>query len=253
MGYIISITNQKGGVAKTTTAIHLAIGLAEKKKKTLVIDLDPQRNATGVLLKQLDIPVEKSIVQAFKQKIIASEMIHSTMHPNLFIIPASIQIVELENLLSGALDGFFRLSESLKEVAKEFQYIILDCPPSLSVITVNALVAATHIIIPLQVSKFSVDGINGILDVISTIQKRYNAKLKILGGVFTFYDERTTMAKMMTEMISKKITILKTKIPRSISVEEAHMVKKSLYEYAPKNKVTQAYSRLVMEVINGLE
>jgi chromosome partitioning protein len=156
-------------------------------------------------------------------------------------------------MLSGALDGFFRLTESMREIIKEFEYIILDCPPSLSIITVNALVAATHILIPLQVSKFSVDGINGLLDVISTVRKRYNAKLKIMGGLFTFYDERTTMAKMMNEMILKKIPVLKTQIPRSVSVEEAHMVKRSLYDYAPNNKVTQAYSKLVLEVINDLE
>ena len=253
MGFIISITNQKGGVAKTTTAIHLAIGLARKQKKTLLIDLDPQRNATGVLLKQLDFSADKTVYEAFQKKNITGELIHSTDSENLFVIPSSIQIVELENMLSGALDGFFRLSESIREITKEFDYIILDCPPSLSIITVNALVAATHIIIPLQVSKFSVDGINGLLDVISTIQKRYNGKLKILGGLFTFYDERTTMAKMMNEMILKKISVFKTQIPRSVSVEEAHMVKRSLYDYAPKNKVTQAYSKLVTEVINGLE
>jgi chromosome partitioning protein len=253
MGFIISITNQKGGVAKTTTALHLAIGLSQKQKKTLLIDLDPQRNATGVLLKKTDFPVEKTIYAAFQNKNITGDMIHATAYDHLFAIPSSIQIVELENMLSGALDGFFRLAESIKEISKEFQYIILDCPPSLSVLTVNALVAATHILIPLQVSKFSVDGINGLLDVISTVQKRYNARLKIMGGLFTFYDERTTMAKMMNDMILKKISIFKTKIPRSVSVEEAHMVKRSLFDYAPKNKVTQAYSKLVMEVIHGLE
>ncbi|MDH4262691.1 MAG: ParA family protein [Spirochaetia bacterium] len=253
MGFIISITNQKGGVAKTTTALHLAIGLSENHKKTLFIDLDPQRNATGILLKQTDFPIDSTVYTAFQKKIITGDMVHTTTYDNLFVIPSSIQIVELENSLSGAIDGFFRLSESMRDIAKEFQYIILDCPPSLSVITVNALVAATHIIIPLQVSKFSIDGINGLLDVISTIQKRYNAKLKIMGGLFTFYDERTTMAKMMNDMILKKISIFKAKIPRSVSVEEAHMVKRSLYDYAPKNKVTQAYSKMVMEVIHGLE
>jgi len=253
MGFIISITNQKGGVAKTTTAVHLAAGISLKQKKTLLIDLDPQRNSTGVLLKRNDFSPEKTIYQAFQKKTITGEMIHATSFENLFIIPSAMQLIELESSLSGTLDGFFRLSESLKDVSMEFPYIIFDCPPSLSVITVNALVAASHIIIPLQVSKFSVDGINGLLDVISTIRKRYNAKLKIMGGVFTFYDERTTMAKMLSDMIVKKIPIFNTKIPRSIAVEEAHMVKRSLFEYAPKNKVTQAYSRLVTEVQNGLE
>jgi len=252
MGFIISITNQKGGVAKTTTAIHLAVGLARKNKKSLLIDLDPQRNATGVLLKKQDFPVEETIYAAFQNKTFSGEMIHSTSDENLYVVPSSLQIVDLENSLSGAIDGFFRLAESLQDVGKEFDYILLDCPPSLSVITVNALVAATHVIIPLQVSKFSVDGINGLLDVISTIQKRYNARLNVLGGVFTFYDERTTMAKMMDDMIFKKIHILKTKIPRSVSVEEAHMLKRNVYDYAPKNKVAQAYLKLVSEVMHGL-
>ncbi|MDH4200754.1 MAG: ParA family protein [Spirochaetia bacterium] len=253
MGYIISIANQKGGVAKTTTAIHLSIALSQKNHKTLLIDLDPQRNSTGVLLKKMDFPADKTIYSAFQKQPIQGDMIYQTEYDNLFIIPSTIKIVEIENLLAGMVDGFFRLSGSINDISREFDFIIMDCPPSLSILTVNALVAATDILIPLQISKFSIDGLNGLLDVINTVQKRYNPKLKILGGVFTFYDERTTIARAMIKKIPDKIHILKTKIPKSVSVEEAFMLKSDLFSYAPRNKVTLAYKNLSSEVINELE
>lgn len=253
MGYVISITNQKGGVAKTTTAIHLAAGLAKKKITVLLIDLDPQRNATSVILKKADWEPENTIFSAFQSKSLQGSAIHSTSYESLHFIPSSLRLVEVENMLSGSPDGFFRLSDSLGAAVKEFDYIILDCPPSLSMLTINALVVATHAIIPLQVSKFSIDGITGLLDVIATVQKRYNAKLKVLGGLFSLYDERTTMAKMMDETMSGKIPVFKTKIPRSVAVEESHMLKSILFDYAPNNKVSKAYQKLTMEVIHGLK
>jgi chromosome partitioning protein len=253
MSFIISITNQKGGVAKTTTSIHLAIGLAQKNKKTLLIDLDPQRNATGVILKTTDFPSDKSIFQVFQTKSVPGNLIYETYIPNLLMIPSSLNLVELENMLAGAVDGFFRLSEALEKLKNEFDFVIIDCPPSLSILTLNALVSATHLIVPLQVSKFSIDGINSLMDVISSIQKRYNVNLKVLGALFQFFDERTTIAKSMYEMISAKLPVFKTKIPKSIVVEESHMLKTNLYSYAPDNKVTKSYTNLVKEVLNAIE
>ncbi len=252
---ILSVTNQKGGVAKTTTALHLAIGLAKKfpGKKILFIDLDQQRNATGVLLGKNDFAPEETIFQVFLDKKISSAALHSTHYENLWAVPASIQLVELESLLSGAVDGFFRLSEGIEKVRSEFDYVIMDCPPSLSVITINALVAASDIVIPLQVSKFSIDGIQHLLDVVTTVQKRYNPGLKILGGLFTMYNPRTTISQTMSEEIGKNMKILKTTIPNSVAVEESHLLRENLYEYAPKNKVTEAYAKLTQEIANAVK
>lgn len=255
MSKVISITNQKGGVAKTTTALHLAIGLAQKlpRKKILFIDLDPQRNATGVLLKKSDFSPEETIFSVFQKEPFSSKTLHETAYPNLMATPSSIQLVELESLLSGSLDGFFRLSEGLKGLENEFDYTIIDCPPSLSLLTINALVASTGIIIPLQASKFSVDGIQSLLDVISTVQKRYNAGLSIFGGLFTLYNPRTTISLTMTEEIAGIMKIFRTKIPVSVAVEEAHLLKESLYDYSPKNKVALAYKDFTKEVENVLK
>ena len=255
MSKIVSVANQKGGVAKTTTALHLAIGLAldAPRKKVLLIDLDPQRNATSVLLKKASFEPQETIFHIFQKNGFSSETLHETPYPNLMATPSSIQLVELESLLSGSVDGFFRLSEGLQELEKEFDYIIIDCPPSLSLITINALVASFGIIIPLQVSKFSVDGIQGLLDVIATVQKRYNAGLKILGGLFTLYNPRTTISQTMSEEIARSMKVFKTKIPVSVAVEEAHLLKESLYEYSPKNKVALAYRDFTKEVENVLK
>ncbi|MES0489650.1 MAG: ParA family protein [Leptospirales bacterium] len=255
MNAVLSVTNQKGGVAKTTTALHLAVGLARQnpKKKTLYIDLDPQRNGTDVLLKESDFDAERTVFHLFQGNPVTSLQLHETEQKNLMVIPSSLQLVEVETMLSNALDGFFRLNENLAPLANEFDFTIIDCPPSLSVLTINALVAARGILIPLQASKFSVDGIQGLVNAINTVQKRYNANLEIIGGVFTMFNERTTISQMMTEEISQNMKLFNTNIPSSVAVEEAHLLKQSLYDYAPKNKVAIAYEQLTKEVYNVLQ
>jgi len=255
MSTVLSVTNQKGGVAKTTTALHLAGGLARinSKSKVLFIDLDPQLNATDVLLNKSDFQTNETIYHCFQGNPINSSQIKETWHKNLFAIPASLQLVEVESMLANTVDGFFRLSEALSKLKPEFSYIVIDCPPSLSVLTINALVAATGIIIPLQASKFSVDGIQGLFNAIQTVQKRFNPSLKIIGGLFTLFNPRTTISQMMTEEISSSMKVFDTKIPMSVAVEEAHLLKKSLYDYAPNNAVTVAYQKFTEEVYNALK
>ena len=248
----ISVTNQKGGVAKTTTAIHLASGIARSKPESqvLLIDLDSQRNATSVLLQKGNFDVEQTVYPIFQKKPLSSSQIHSTHLENLKCIPSSLQLVEIESLLANSLDGFFRLNEGIERARSEFQYIIIDCPPSLSIITINAMVAANFLLIPLQISKFSIDGIQGILDAVSTVKKRYNPHLEIMGGLLTMFNPRTTLARVTRPEIQKHMHIFETTIPKSVSVEEAHLLKKDLFEYAPKSKVTMAYKKVVEEVIN---
>ncbi|MDH5716397.1 MAG: ParA family protein [Spirochaetia bacterium] len=254
MGKVISITNQKGGVAKTTTAIELSTGLARqyKNKKILLIDLDSQCNATGVILNRTKVPREETVFSVFQAKKPESIQIKETHLANLSMIASTLELVEVESLLLNAIDGFFRLRDALENVKKEFECIIIDCPPSLSVITINAMVAADYLIIPLQASKFSIDGIQSIVDSVSTIKKRYNPNLKIMGGVFTMFDKRTSLSQAMIPEIKKRLPLLETIIPKSVVVEEAHLLKKDLYDYSPSHKVTQAYRDLCREAASAI-
>ena len=216
--------------------------------KVLLIDLDAQRNATGVMLKKTGYPSQETIFDIFSGNKLTSSHIHETDINNLFMIPASLQLVEVESMLANDLDGFFKLKDNLEMAQNEFDYIIIDCPPSLSVNTINALVFANHLIIPMQVSKFSIDGIQGILDAVRSVKKRYNPSLNILGALLAFHDPRTTLAQAMLPEIEKLMPVFKVKIPKSVAVEESHLLKKDLFDYAPKSKVTLAYKKFVEEV-----
>ncbi|MCX7632641.1 MAG: ParA family protein [Turneriella sp.] len=249
------MTNQKGGVAKTTSALALAHALARRNpaRRVLLIDLDSQRNATAIVLGTSDIPAERTVFSLFQGQPPRSELLFPTTLANLFFIPASLHLVEIEPQLSGALDGFFRLGDALQVLRREFSIILLDCPPSLSVVTINAMVAADYLLIPLQISKFSVDGIQTIRNAVDTVNRRYNATLKIAGGFLTLHDARTTLAQAMLPEIEKILPLFKTTIPRSVAVEEAHLLRQDIHDYAPHNKVAQAYAALAgeLEVLIG--
>ena len=256
MTAIISIVNQKGGVAKTTTALSLAWGIAKKDQtsRCLLIDLDPQGNATGVMSYPKDQTgnSRNTIFEAFKTGKFSSSQVNSTHLKNLFFIPSSLDLVEVESMLSNKLDGFYKLKDSLEGLKKEFSLVVIDCPPSLSLITINAMIASDYLLIPLQASKFSLDGIQNVLDSVNAIQKRYNPNLKILGALMTMYDSRVAMSQVMIEEIQKLMPIFDIKIPKSIAIEEAHLMKQNIYEYAPKSKVTQEYSNLCEKIIDEL-
>jgi chromosome partitioning protein len=247
---VLSITNQKGGVAKTTTALALAHAFArrDEKRRVLLIDLDSQRNATSILLGGQDIPPERSVYALFQAKKPESSILYNTRLANLFVIPSNLHLVEVESQLTGALDGFFRLNDAMQQLRHEFDLILLDCPPSLSVITINAMVAADFLLIPLQISKFSIDGIQNIRDAVNTVNRRYNAHLKIAGGCLTLHDGRTTLSQAMLPEVEKILPMLKTTVPRSVAVEEAHLLRQDIYEYAPQNKVALAYAALAEEL-----
>lgn len=250
MSTVLSITNQKGGVAKTTTALALAHAFARRdaEKKILLIDLDSQRNATSILLGALDIKPERSVYALFQTKKPESSIIYNTALSNLFMIPSNLHLVEVESQLTGALDGFFRLNDAMQLLRHEFDLIILDCPPSLSVITINAMVAADFLLVPLQISKFSIDGIQNIRDAVTTVNRRYNAHLKIAGGCLTLHDGRTTLSQAMVPEVEKILPMLKSTIPRSVAVEEAHLMRQDIFDYAPGNKVAVAYAALAEEL-----
>ena len=247
--YILSIINQKGGVAKTTTAINLAHGLALEDYKILFIDTDPQGNASSVFME--DYPSSGSTYSIFAEEKKASEICQSsTIHPNLFFIPSSIQLAETESLLAGNIDGFFRLSDSLSNI--DFDFIIIDCPPSLSMLTINALVASHGIVIPIQISKFSIDGIQSILDTIGSVKKRYNKDLQILGSLVTFFNPRTTISQAVLPTIQQYLPVFTTKISQSVAVEETHLLKKTLFNYKTSSKPAIEYKQLVEEILHGI-
>lgn len=250
MSTVLSITNQKGGVAKTTTALALAHAFArrDEKRRVLLIDLDSQRNATSILLGGQDIPPERSVYALFQAKKPESSILYNTSLSNLFVIPSNLHLVEVESQLTGALDGFFRLNDAMQKLRHEFDFILLDCPPSLSVITINAMVAADFLLIPLQISKFSIDGIQNIRDAVNTVNRRYNAHLKIAGGCLTLHDGRTTLSQAMLPEVEKILPILQTTVPRSVAVEEAHLLRQDIHDYAPQNKVAVAYAALAEEL-----
>ncbi|MFZ5628757.1 MAG: ParA family protein [Spirochaetota bacterium] len=250
MSTVLSITNQKGGVAKTTTALALAHAFArrDEKRRVLLIDLDSQRNATSILLGGQEIPPERSVYALFQTKKPESSILYNTALPNLYVIPSNLYLVEVESQLTGALDGFFRLNDAMQQLRHEFDFILLDCPPSLSVITINAMVAADFLLIPLQISKFSIDGIQNIRDAVNTVNRRYNAHLKIAGGCLTLHDGRTTLSQAMLPEVEKILPILQTTVPRSVAVEEAHLMRQDIHDYAPQNKVAVAYAALAEEL-----
>lgn len=250
MSTVLSITNQKGGVAKTTTALALAHAFArrDEKRRVLLIDLDSQRNATSILLGGQEIPPERSVYALFQTKKPESSILYNTALPNLYVIPSNLHLVEVESQLTGALDGFFRLNDAMQQLRHEFDFILLDCPPSLSVITINAMVAADFLLIPLQISKFSIDGIQNIRDAVNTVNRRYNAHLKIAGGCLTLHDGRTTLSQAMLPEVEKILPILQTTVPRSVAVEEAHLMRQDIHDYAPQNKVAVAYAALADEL-----
>ncbi|MCS6983764.1 MAG: ParA family protein [Leptospiraceae bacterium] len=255
MGKVLALANQKGGVGKTTAAIELSSLAAAQKEgsRVLVIDLDSQCNATAVLLGRRDFPAEESSFALLRKEKLSSRHLHPTSKKELFVIPGSIDLIEAESFLLGSLDGFFRLQESLSPLKKEFSLIFLDCPPSLSVVTINALVSSDFLLIPLQVSKFSLEGLTAMKDTVATVQKRYNPQLKIAGAFLTMYDSRTNLAQAMVPEIRQYIPLFKTGIPRSVLIEEAHLLKQDIFSYAPKSKVAEAFRQLFVEVMDAIQ
>ncbi|EPG73782.1 YhjQ protein [Leptospira fainei serovar Hurstbridge str. BUT 6] len=247
MKQVLCIANQKGGVGKTTTAVHLAAGLALKGEKVLLLDLDAQNNATSVF-PEVQPESGKDAFLIFSDSAPVKELYLPTRIPGLSLLSASAKLSQVDVLLAGKLDGFFALKEGLETARNDFDRVVIDCPPSLSLITMNAFVAATGLIVPLQVSKFSLDGIEAILEAKSATVKRYNPSLQILGALLTLYQSRTTMSQTVVPMIEEHLRLFEAKIPPSVAVEEAHLLNRTLYEYQSKNKAAKEYVRFTDEV-----
>jgi chromosome partitioning protein len=249
---IVAITNQKGGVGKTTTAINLAAALAMKGLRTLLVDLDPQANSS---MSFVDVhALERSVYDALVDPTIRFEdvIVPADKTRSLAVAPANIALAKLEAKLLGELDGHFRLKDSLETVKDRYDYVVIDTPPTLGLITVNALVAASHVIIPIQSSYFALEGTDDLLETIDKVKARANPALQILGAVITLYDKRTLLAQDIQNEIRKVFgnKIFKTVISKSVRLEESPAYRESIFTFAPRSSGAYEYYKLSEEVLS---
>jgi chromosome partitioning protein len=246
---VIAIANQKGGVGKTTTAINLAAALAMRGRRTLLVDLDPQSNSS---MSYLDVrSLERTMYDVLADGVPITDVISTTSVPNLDIAPSRIALAKLESKLVGELDGHFRLKDRLAKVAGQYDFVIIDTPPALGLTTVNALVAATHLMIPVQSSYFALEGTDDLLETVEKIRARPNPDLKLLGAVITLHDKRTTLARDVQKAIGGVFgdRVFQTTITKSIRLEESPAHKESIFTFAPQSSGAYEYYRLCEEVI----
>ena len=253
MGRIIAVANQKGGVGKTTTSINLAACLAEKGKKVLAVDMDPQGNLTSGLGVDKD-SVEKSIYELIIGEVDIKEVINKEVLENLDIIPTSIDLsAEIE--LIGVDDKEYILRNAIDQVKDQYDFVIIDCPPSLSMLTINAMTTADSVIVPIQCEYYALEGLSQLIHTVELVKDRLNSKLEIEGVVFTMYDARTNLSLQVVENVKDNLqqNIYKTIIPRNIRLAEAPSYGLPINKYDPKSTGAESYMRLADEVIEREE
>src|SRR6476661_6300555 len=247
---IIVIANQKGGVGKTTTAINLSAACAEAGKRVLLIDLDPQSNSSLSFIDPDS--VDGSAYELFTEKQRPfSEFIYPTGVERLEIVPAKINLAKLEAKLVGDFDAIYRLRDRINEVRKNYDLIFIDTPPTLGLITVNALVAANYFMVPIQSSYFAMEGTDDLLETVEKVRSRPNPDLSLLGVLVTLFDRRTALSKDVEAHIRKVFgaKTFDTVISRSVRLEESPAHKKPIFTYAPRSSGAVEYQELSMEVM----
>lgn len=251
MSKIIAVVNQKGGVGKTTTAVNVSTILAKKGKKVLLIDEDPQGNATSGI--GIDKNVEKSIYDVIINDTDIKETIIQSPVKNLFVCPSNINLAGAEVELVPMMSREQRLKVKLEKVENDFHYIIIDCPPSLGLLTINAFTAANSLLIPIQCEYYALEGVGQLMDTVNLVKKQLNKSLYIEGVVLTMSDVRTNLSNQVIKEVKTyfKDNVYKTIIPRNVKLSEAPSYGMPISVYAPKSKGARCYEKLTNEIIKN--
>lgn len=249
MGKIISVANQKGGVGKTTTTVNLGTILAKKGKKVLLIDADPQGNATSGL--GVEKEVEFSTYDVLVNETVIEDTIQDTMIKNLKICPSNINLAGAEVELVSMMSREQRLKEKLDEIKDKFDYILIDCPPSLGLITLNSFTASDSVLIPVQCEYFALEGLGQLLNTINLVKKHLNKEIQIEGALLTMYDIRTNLSNQVVKEVKKYFDnkVYKTVIPRNVRLSEAPSYGMPIIEYDPKSKGAKSYVKFTKEFL----
>ena len=250
MSRIIAVANQKGGVGKTTTAINLSACLAEKNKKVLTLDMDPQGNTTSGLGVDKN-QAENTVYELILDESELSECIYPSVMGNLSVIPSNINLSGAEIELIGFENKEYLLKSKLDMIRSDYDYIIIDCPPSLNLLTINAMAAADSVIVPIQCEYYALEGLSQLIHTIDLIKERLNPKLEIEGVVFTMYDARTNLSLQVVENVKENLdkNIYKTIIPRNVRLAEAPSYGMPITEYDPKSKGAKTYEKFTKEFL----
>ena len=250
MAKTIAIANQKGGVGKTTTSVNLSACLAAEKKKVLLVDVDPQGNATsgyGVDKSK----IERSIYNVLVDGLPIKEAIQKTTFENLHILPATIELAGAEVELVSAISRETKLKRAIDQIKANYDYVIIDCPPSLGLLTLNSLTAADSVLMPIQCEFYALEGVSQLMNTVKLVQQNLNSDLTLEGVLLTMYDSRTKLSMQVAEEVKKHFQerVYQTVIPRNVRLSEAPSYGQPIIEYDPKSKGAEVYRALAKEVI----
>lgn len=251
-GRVVALANQKGGVGKSTTAVNLSSAVASLGKKVLLVDVDPQGNATSGLGVEKE-EVRYSLYDVILGRVKAEEAIIKGIYKNLDLLPSNIDLAGAEIELVNAVSRETRLRRALEGVSERYDYVFMDCPPSLGLLTINALTAADGVIIPIQCEYYALEGLGQLLKTIDLVREYLNPDLEIYGVLLTMFDSRTKLSQQVAEEVRNyfKDKVYKSVIPRSVRVSEAPSYGKPVIYYAPQSNGAQAYLSLAKELVKG--